>query len=118
VTTSQHLDKLAPPRWTRLFRRPPPVPGVDDARALAAANLRILQLEMDKATLQSRVDRLAGQCTPPCWHAASLEAAEVAKLRLRAEQDNIYAHIRDVLDKARAANSETPARADGDGGSR
>lgn len=116
--TSQHLDKLEPPRWTRLFRRPPPAPGADDARALAAANLRILQLEMDKAGLQRRADRAAGQCAPPCWHAERLEAAEVANLRLQAEQSDVYSHIRDVLDKARAANAEIPARVDGDGDGR
>jgi len=113
--TQQHQDNPAPPRWTRLFRRPDPAPGVDDTRALAAANRRIVQLEMQNAGLQNRLDRHAGQCTPPCWHAARLEAAEVELLRLQAEQHDVYAHIRDVLDKARAANAEHPARADENG---
>lgn len=114
--TSQDPDKIAPPRWARLFRRPAPVPGADDARALAAANLRILQLEMDKAGLQRRVDRFSGQCTPPCWHAARLEAAEVAMLRLQSEQADLYAHIRDVVDKARAANAEVERRGENGAG--
>lgn len=116
--TSQHPDKIAPPRWARLFRRPAPEPGADDARALAAANRHIVRLEMDKAGLQNRLDRQAGQCTPPCWHAARLEAAEVKLLRLQADQDDLYAHIRDVLDKARAANAEAPSRTDEAGGPR
>jgi hypothetical protein len=117
VTTSQGLDKFAP-RRRGPRRRAAPAPGADDARALAAANRQILRLEMDKAGLQRRVDRFAGQCAPPCRHAARLEAAEVEMLRLQTEQSDVYAHIRDVLDKARAANAESPARADETGGGR
>lgn len=113
--TSQHLNKTSPFRWRR---RPAPVPGADDARALAAANRRIVQLESQNAVLQNRIDRHAGQCTPPCWHAARLEAAEVELLCLRAEQADVYAHIRGVLDKAREANAEHTARGDEAGGPR
>lgn len=110
MTTSQHLDKAAPPRrWPRFLRRASPPPGADDGRALLAANRRIVHLEMQNAVLQRRIDRAAGQCTPPCWHAQHLEAAQVENLRLRAEQDDVYARLRDVLDKLRAANDAGPA---------
>lgn len=109
MTTSQDLDKAAPPfrRWPRFRRRaspvPAPLPG-DDAWAFYAANRRIVQLESQNAVLQNRVDRYAGQCAPPCWHEQQLDAARLENLRLEAQHADIHAHIRDVLDKVRAAN--------------
>jgi hypothetical protein len=114
VTTSQGIDKSPPRlRWPR--RRAAPTPGVDDARALAAANLRILQLEMSNATLLRRADRLAGQCAPPCWHAERLAAAELEILQLQVQHGDVYHHVLGVLDKVRATNAGHPARDEPDG---
>jgi hypothetical protein len=121
VTASQDLDKPTPPaprRRLRLFRRPASAPGADDARALAAANRRIVHLEMELAARQRRLDRLAGQYAPPCWHDARLRAAEVENMRLQIEHAEDYAHMRGLLEQARAANGDLPARDDEPGGGR
>lgn len=73
---------------------------------------------MQTATLQRHLDRAAGQCTPPCWHAAHLDAARTENRRLQTEQADAYAHLRDILDKARAANEAGPGRADENGACR
>jgi hypothetical protein len=85
----------------RLLRRTPP-PGADDARALAAANRRILQLETTAVTMRYRLDRMAGQCAPPCPHRLRLTDAELAILRLLAERDEFRGRLDGVLAQLRA----------------
>lgn len=117
VTTSQHLDKTPPSRWRAVFRRAAPVAGADDARALALANRRILQLEMTTAALRHRLDRSAGKCAAPCWHAARLQEAESAILRLRTEHADVYHRMRRVLGELKYT-SPAQARGEESGGGR
>lgn len=87
-----------------LRRRRPPTAGppgdvADLERALAVANRRVVLLEMDKATLRNRLDRMAGQCAPPCPHKLRLEEAEFANLRMQTEHEDVYAGIRAAMDR-------------------
>lgn len=76
------------------LRRPPSRPGADDARALAAANRHIVRLETTVTSLQHRLDRLAGQCAPPCPHELRQADLEFQALCLTAERDELTERMR------------------------
>lgn len=67
------------------------------ARDLAGARRTILRLQLDKARLQARVDRLAGHCNPPCRHELELEEARSENRRLEAEHGDVYRRMRTML---------------------
>lgn len=78
----------------RIIRRPSAPPGADDARALAAANRHIVRLETTVTSLQHHLDRLAGQCAPPCPHELREHDLEFQNLCLTAERDELTDLVR------------------------
>jgi len=88
------------------------MPGADDARALAAANRHIVRLETTVASLRHRLDRLAGQCAPPCPHELRQHDLEFQALCLAAERDDVIERTRATVARLYEL-TDTTALADG-----
>lgn len=117
MTSTQHLDKLAP-RWLRQWfrRRADPAPAAGDARAQALAR-RVVELETDLAAMRQRRDRAIGRCTAPCSHAALLEDAQAALRKMRANHSDFYQRLHSALGDL-AGPGDGPVRADENGDGR
>lgn len=91
------------------LRRARATPAEDDARALAAANRRVVELEARLATQLARADRACGRF---CRHAAQLADSQWTELLARTDAadareqlEATRSQMRDFLDRLRDYNA-------------